>query len=56
MISKVEKKEKEKIKVECRTCIVNCQYHGMFVGCLRAWVEGGPQNCIDFKEIRKDRQ
>lgn len=47
--------KKTKIKIECRICISNNRRHGMY-GCLRAWTVGGPQNCVDFEEIRKDRQ
>ncbi len=38
---------KEKDKPECRICHYNLRYHGM-IGCLRAYVKGGPKNCIDF--------
>ncbi len=38
-------------KPECRVCSRNLQYHGMG-GCLRAWVEGGPNNCEDFNRSK----
>ena len=43
----IKSRKKKKGKVECRVCAHNLSYHGWW-GCLRAWVKGGPQNCISF--------
>jgi len=48
-MSKLETNKKEKPK--CSACVRNLAFHGEY-GCLRAWVEGGPVNCIDFKRSK----
>lgn len=37
--------DKVKEKVECSKCS-----HNRLCGCFRAWVKGGPANCIDFSK------
>jgi hypothetical protein len=38
-------------KVECSKYSCNSRHYG----CLRAWIKGGPANCIDFKKREAEK-